>query len=258
MKRTKKQVGIVLPFISEDKKIVEWKSEAEMEIAKSIHSMLNFTNIKNKKIEDKNLNASHYLTLMLHARQICIYPKLVTKYLNDITKKNKMYEEGITCSSKLDEAINSILEKKDNGCGKIIFCNFREEIDEVAGRLSKSGMRVAVFDGRTNHSVRSSILNSEYDALVLQIQTGCEGLNLQANYSEIYFISPHWNPAVEDQAIARCHRIGQTKPVYVKRFEMIDFPTHEELNLPSISIDKYINRIQYTKRLIADECLNST
>ena len=40
------------------------------------------------------------------------------------------------------------------------------------------------------------------DVLILQIQTGCEGLNLQ-HFNEIYFVSPHWNPAIEDQAIAR-------------------------------------------------------
>ena len=61
----------------------------------------------------------------------------------------------------------------------------------------------------------------------MQIQTGCEGLNLQDNFSEIYFTSPHWNPCVEDQAIARCHRIGQKKTVYVFKFEM-SLTTHKE------------------------------
>ena len=46
------------------------------------------------------------------------------------------------------------------------------------------------------------------DVLILQIKSGCEGLNLQ-DYNQVYFVSPHWNPAVEDQAIARAYRIGQ-------------------------------------------------
>ena len=46
------------------------------------------------------------------------------------------------------------------------------------------------------------------DVLIMQIMSGCEGLNLQ-EYNQIYFTSPHWNPAVEDQAVARAHRIGQ-------------------------------------------------
>ena len=49
------------------------------------------------------------------------------------------------------------------------------------------------------------------------IEFQSEGLNLQ-HFSEIYFTTPHWNPAVEDQAIARAHRIGQTEEVKVYRF----------------------------------------
>ena len=50
---------------------------------------------------------------------------------------------------------------------------------------------------------------------------GCEGLNLQyAN--EIYFVGPLWNPAMEEQAIGRCYRLGQTKPTHVYKFIMSD------------------------------------
>jgi len=81
----------------------------------------------------------------------------------------------------------------------------------------------------------------------LQIQTGCEGLNLQENYSEIYFISPHWNPAIEDQAIARCHRIGQSKVVFVQRFIMAPFSDSY------INIERYVHSVQENKRTIAQE-----
>jgi hypothetical protein len=135
----------------------------------------------------------------------------------------------------------------------------REEIDEIADRLRKGGMdKVATFDGRTSNGKRFDVLNDKNEALILQIQTGCEGLNLQENYSEIYFISPHWNPAVEDQAIARCHRIGQTKPVYVQRFEMCPFVAEQEEDMSDIStqtIDKYVSNVQDEKRFIAEEML---
>jgi len=159
---------------------------------------------------------------------------------------------------ELSEEIHSALafsRVSAKKCGKLIFCHFREEIDEIANRLKAGGMtKVATFDGRTSNSRRYDILNDKNDALILQIQTGCEGLNLQENYSEIYFISPHWNPAVEDQAIARCHRIGQTKDVYVERFEMCNF-IDDEQEVDTMTVDKYVGAVQEGKRNIANECI---
>ena len=88
--------------------------------------------------------------------------------------------------------------------------------------------------------------------LILQIQTGCEGLNLQENYSEIYFVSPHWNPAVEEQAIARCHRIGQKKEVVVNRFEMSGFVGQK---LETKTVDNYVGSVQDCKRKIVSEII---
>jgi hypothetical protein len=74
---------------------------------------------------------------------------------------------------------------------------------------------------------------------------------LQEHYSEIYFISPHWNPAVEDQAIARCHRIGQTKVVHVERFEMCGFEPSEDQEFEPLNIEKYTRLTQSSKREVA-------
>jgi len=167
------------------------------------------------------------------------------------------YIEAFNHSSKLDYAVNKILQRKGNGAGKLIFCHFRQEIDEIADRLRKGGMTmVATFDGRTSNANRFKTLNDDNEALILQIQTGCEGLNLQEKYSEIYFISPHWNPAVEDQAIARCHRIGQSKPVFVERFIMGNFVHDSESLCPPITIDNYVENVQESKRIVADEVIN--
>jgi hypothetical protein len=91
----------------------------------------------------------------------------------------------------------------------------------------------------------------------LQIQTGCEGLNLQADYCEVYFVSPNWNPAVEEQAIARCHRIGQIKPVHVFRFHMGTFQLPEDAEETVIvpTLDKYIHLVQEEKREISNAIL---
>lgn len=271
MKRTKKQVGIIISDIHVDKSVVDWASENEMLLSEELHSALAFSRVNpekgiNKQIVNTFRNKGT-LALLLRAKQSCIYPKLMSKQLDKLVKMGFLgdyssYKEALDHSSKLDAVINSILENKGNGCGKLIFCHFREEIDEIAHRLRSGGMeKVATFDGRTSNGTRHTILSDKNEALILQIQTGCEGLNLQENYSEIYFISPHWNPAVEDQAIARCHRIGQSKPVYVKRFEMCSFVTDEDEDIQNgtgvstRTIDKYVNDVQQGKRIVVSEIL---
>jgi SNF2 family DNA or RNA helicase len=263
MKRTKAQVGIIMPSVVLDKNIVEWTNCKEMELSEEIHSALEFSRVsadKSNKPIVNNMKGRGILAMFMNARQSCIYPKLMANRVASLVKKGFLtdyssYKEAFDSSSKLDSVVKTILERKGNGSGKLIFCHFREEIDEIATRLRAGGMtQVATFDGRTSGGRRFDILNDKNEALILQIQTGCEGLNLQENYNEIYFISPHWNPAVEDQAIARCHRIGQTKPVIVQRFEMSSFASQEE-EQETRTVDNYVVAVQEIKRNIAEECI---
>jgi SNF2 family DNA or RNA helicase len=245
LKRTKKKVGIEMPDVVVNKEIVKWKNNMEMALAQDIHAGLEFSNVTDKS--GGRFDDHHKLVLMMKAKQSCILPSLILKKLDGFNP----YKDATGSTSKLDSVIENILQNKDNGNGKLIFCQFREEIDEIAKRLREGGIaNVVTMDGRTTNAKRKKILENKNDAIILQIQTGCEGLNLQENYNEVYFISPHWNPAVEDQAVARCHRIGQLKPVFVKRFEMCKF---DDLEKDTVTIDKYVNHVQENKRNIANQ-----
>ena len=87
----------------------------------------------------------------------------------------------------------------------------------------------------------------EPDILLVQIQSCCEGLNLQ-QFNNVFFSSPHWNPAVEDQAICRAHRIGQTKKVKVYKF-ITEIKTNRiNKDSPIISLDTHCHNVQEKKR----------
>jgi SNF2 family DNA or RNA helicase len=275
LRRTKAEVGINLPPVLKEDLIVPWKNLSEKMMAEEIHSLLpNQTNVtlstySMSELGDE-LSSRCLLIAMLKARQICILPSLLKREL-----QNTEYEEVITSSSKLDAVISLIISRKDNGNGKIVFCHFRKEINVIAKRLKKGGYaNVAIYDGRNSNTkeglkilttATTATATRAADVIILQIQTGCEGLNLQENYSEIYFVSPHWNPCVEDQAIARCHRIGQKKPTHVFKFEMCGFKSESESESESEldedeepqTLERYVNKVQLRKRDIINEIIKS-
>ena len=236
LRRTKKEAGITLPAIHYTTTEVRWETKDEKELAEDIHSLLQFSHVDpgSERRIDNQIAALDMpmLAVLVRARQACIYPKLMKNNFEALTKAGllaessahvRMMQSPTASSSKLNAVVAAIVERKNNKNAKIVFCHYRGEIDELQHRLLRHEMSVETFDGRTPQSEREHILTSTTcDVLILQIQTGCEGLNLQY-FSEIYFVSPHWNPAVEDQAVARCHRIGQQKETHVFRFNMVGF-----------------------------------
>jgi SNF2 family DNA or RNA helicase len=270
LKRTKKQIGMNIADLSNNVDFVDWKNKEEMILSKNIHSYLSFSNtFLNKSLARQSLarqslgqssmlfSGLNPLVLLMRARQCCILPKLVFPS-SELDKNKKSLEVEVLGSSKMDSVLKKLVERKDNGNGKLVFCHFKDEMDELSKRLCDSGIdkeSIQIFDGRLRLNKRKEILNSgKFLVLILQIQTGCEGLNLQEHYSEIYFVSPHWNPAVEDQAVARCHRIGQKKQVEVFRFQMASFTKDLDLVLEeeqefSLSLDNYASSVQEKKRL---------
>jgi len=261
LRRTKASVNIMLPPLNINKCTVNWSNENEMLLAEEIHSLIPkqtfVSSSKKRKIAECFGKKGGSIVALLRARQTCILPSLMTNKLKEFSQMFHINLDALNYTSKLDAVIEIILNRKDNGKGKIIFCHYKKEIDVIAERLFKGGMqKIVKYDGRNSGGKSLEKIGEYADALIMQIQSGCEGLNLQKNFSEIYFISPHWNPYVEDQAIARCHRIGQEHPVDVFKFEMSGFvkDTHTELPSP-ISMETYVSKVQNDKKHISRQIL---
>jgi SNF2 family DNA or RNA helicase len=272
LKRTKVQVGIALPPLTITTVQVPWSNKTEQHIAMDIHRSFHFSKVTpSSKMSDIEtaFSGQERLSMLIRARQSCVMPSLMTPHFRKMhddgeVKLNASHMAAVMANSKICAVVDAIISRKDNGAGKLVFCHYIKEIDEIAIRLTAGGIsRVLTYDGRNSRSI--NILTEPADVIILQIQTGCEGLNLQANYSEIYFASPHWNPAIEDQAIARCYRIGQQREVHVFKFIMENFDSIAEPKVledeeevededeGTFTIENYINLVQTAKRTtIAD------
>lgn len=249
LKRTKNDVGLELPELRTSFVPIEWRNSTELELAEDIHSLLNFSGSSKSIAKNKMRNIdSETLCLLTRARQVCIYPPLLEKSINKMIEEELIEDsdelrQAVRSTSKVDTVVSTILNRSNNGRGKLVFCHYRGEIDAIKNDLSLMGLNVETFDGRTSIMDRERILTDKCDVLILQIKTGCEGLNLQ-HFSEIYFVSPHWNPSVEDQAIARCHRIGQKEEIDVFRFcASGEFRT----------LEQYSTEVQMAKRTIIEQ-----
>ena len=268
LRRTKTEVGIRLPPIHTQQIDIPWENTKDKWLSQEIHSLLPFTNLPLGKYApelDSYLEGNKLVTLLL-ARQTCISSSLIHEKLYrhfHLEPTIFQVEENVGVgasggSQKLNAVISTLIMRKGNGKGKIVFCTFRKEIDFIAQKLKEGGIeQILTYDGRNssggglNNILRSC--DSKIEVLLLQIQTGCEGLNLQKDFSEIYFVSPNWNPSVEDQAIARCHRIGQEKVVDVFRFVMTGFGTggavvSAEEEGKGCTVEEYMMSVQEKKR----------
>ena len=248
IKRTKKQVGIdLLPVIYKNT-MVDWNMDEELNMACDLHSTLQFTGVTMGNVNKiTKLLSTSTLPKLIRMRQMCILPMTMQNSVDKLIKEGMLDEsdviEGINGTSKMDAILKQLKENKNDGEKKLIFTHFKLEMNHLMNKISNDlNLKVACIQGSTTQSLREEYITSlEYDVLILQINSSCEGLNLQL-YTQVYFTSPHWNPSVESQAIARAHRIGQNKQVTVYRFIMNGFGIYTK------SIEQYILEVQTMKR----------
>ena len=123
-------------------------------------------------------------------------------------------------SSKLRRLLELLDELRAEGHRALVFSQFTSHLALVRDALDAAGYRSLYLDGSTPARERRVLIEQfqtgDADVFLLSLKAGGTGINLTAADYVIH-LDPWWNPAVEDQATDRAHRIGQTKPVTVYR-----------------------------------------
>jgi SNF2 family DNA or RNA helicase len=147
------------------------------------------------------------LAALTRMRQLCCHPRLV-------------YPRTQAGSSKAAYLLQLLTDLREDGHKVLVFSQFRSFLELLAPRLRQHGFRALVLDGTTPVETREQRIAAfqagEADVFLISLKAGGFGLNLTAADTVIH-LDPWWNPAVEDQATARAHRIGQQRPVTAVR-----------------------------------------
>lgn len=150
------------------------------------------------------ITIQHVFELVMRLKQICNFDPLTST------------------SAKLDRLAADMEEVAASGRKAIVFSQWVEPLELIAKHLEPFGP--LQYHGRVPQAERNTIIDRfkadpTKHVILMSYGTGSVGLNLQfTNY--VFLFDRWWNPAVEDQAINRAHRVGQKAPVFVKRFVM--------------------------------------
>jgi superfamily II DNA or RNA helicase/transcriptional regulator with XRE-family HTH domain len=123
-------------------------------------------------------------------------------------------------SAKLTAFLELVREVRAGGHRALVFSQFTQHLALLRAVLDEEGVRYAYLDGGTPARERQRRVDAfqagEGELFLISLKAGGTGLNL-TGADVVIHMDPWWNPAVEDQATDRAHRIGQTKPVTVYR-----------------------------------------
>lgn len=153
------------------------------------------------------------LDALLKLRQCCCDPRLVR------TAAGASYTTpGDQDSAKLERLMGLLTELKAEGRKVLVFSQFVSMLKLIAERLDRDSITHVVLTGDTKDRATpvQSFQQGTADVFLISLKAGGTGLNLTTADTVILF-DPWWNPAVEAQAIARAHRMGQQRPVFVHR-----------------------------------------
>jgi non-specific serine/threonine protein kinase len=235
LRRTKEQVAKDLP----DKTETVLFCEMEHEQRKIYDAYRNeFRARIMGTIEEQGIQRSQLTILqgLMKLRQICDSPAI-------LNEQEKFENHSI----KLDELAREITENIGNHKA-LIFSQFLGMLALIRQKLEQQGVKYEYFDGSTSAPDREKAIQAfqndeETRVFLISLKAGGVGLNLTAA-DYVYIVDPWWNPAVEQQAIDRTHRIGQTKNIFAYRMICKD------------TIEDKIMQLQEKKRLLAKELIS--
>ncbi|TCZ71755.1 DEAD/DEAH box helicase [Flaviaesturariibacter aridisoli] len=234
LRRTKEQVAKDLPEKTEQVLFCEMEDE-QRKIYDAYRN--DFRSRILGTIEEQGIQKSQFTILqgLMKLRQICDSPAI-------LNEEEKFENHSI----KLDELAREIDENIGHHKA-LVFSQFLGMLALIREKLDKLGIRYEYFDGSTSATDREKAIQSfqkddEVRVFLISLKAGGVGLNLTAA-DYVYIVDPWWNPAVEQQAIDRTHRIGQTKNIFAYRMICKD------------TIEDKIMELQERKRILAKELI---
>ncbi len=190
-----------------------------------------------KAIDQKGFSRSQIVILdaLLKLRQVCCHPALLS-----IPSAKK-----VTQSAKLNQLLEMLPEMVEEGRRILLFSQFTSMLAIIEQELNKIGLEYVILTGQTRdrETPVDAFQSGKVPLFLISLKAGGSGLNLTAADTVIHY-DPWWNPAAENQATDRAHRIGQDKPVFV--YKMITAGTVEEK----------IIEMQEKKQQLADALFN--
>lgn len=188
------------------------------------------------QIEEEGMAKSAFVVLqgLTKLRQLANHPSLIS-------------ENGSIESGKFNEIFRMLGNIVAEGHKVLIFSSFVSHLELIRKGIEERGWEYSMLTGKTVN--REKVIetfqeNEDNRIFLISLKAGGVGLNLtQADY--VFITDPWWNPAAENQAINRAHRIGQDKHVFVYRF------------ITENSIEEKIQQLKARKSSLADKFINS-
>jgi superfamily II DNA or RNA helicase len=211
LRRTKKEVAPELPDKIEQEMVVPLADE-QSKLYKQMLAQVRASVLSEVEKQGVAKAQIQILAALTRLRQAACDPRL--------TKMNAREGEWNDETSGKLSALREILsEAKAGGHRVLVFSQFVEMLKLIKAAIDQDGVRYEYLDGSTkDRQARVDHFNTDedVDAFLISLKAGGTGLNLTGADTVVHF-DPWWNPAVEDQATDRAHRIGQTKKVNVYR-----------------------------------------